>query len=72
MARLRSYNERYIALAKRAGIGFILEGPTWRANPDWAAKLGYSREALAKRQPRRGRDDGGAARASTRRRKRRS
>ena len=25
------------------GLGFILETPTWRANPDWAAKLGYAR-----------------------------
>ena len=28
-------------------MGFVLESPTWRANPDWAAKIGYSREALA-------------------------
>lgn len=47
VARLRNYKERYIALAKRAGIGFILEGATWRANPDWGAKLGYSLEELA-------------------------
>src|SRR5688572_7984781 len=47
VARLRSYKESYIALAKREGIGFILEGATWRANPDWGVKLGYSREALA-------------------------
>ena len=47
VARLRSYKESYIALAKRAGIGFILEGATWRANLDWGAKLGYSRETLA-------------------------
>jgi homocysteine S-methyltransferase len=45
-ARIRTYAERYIALAKRAGIGFILEGLTWRANPDWAEKLGYSRNDL--------------------------
>ena len=45
-ARIRSYQERYIALAKRAGIGFIQESVTWRANPDWGQKLGYSREAL--------------------------
>ena len=25
----------------------MLEGATWRANPDWAAKLGYSRAELA-------------------------
>jgi homocysteine S-methyltransferase len=45
--RLRDYFERYIAMAKKSGTGFVLEAPTWRANPDWAAKLGYSREALA-------------------------
>jgi homocysteine S-methyltransferase len=45
--RLRNYKDRYIALAKRAGIGFILEGVTWRASPDWGLKLGYSREELA-------------------------
>ena len=45
--RLRDYFERYIAMAKKSGTGFVLEAPTWRANPDWAAKLGYSLEALA-------------------------
>ncbi len=44
---LRRYFERYIALAHRHESGFILESPTWRANPDWAAKLGYSPAALA-------------------------
>ncbi len=39
---LRSYYVRYCALALARGLGFILESPTWRANPDWAAKLGYS------------------------------
>src|SRR4051794_37911991 len=46
-ARIRAYKESYIALAKRAGIGFVLEGCTWRASPDWGAKLGYSHDALA-------------------------
>jgi S-methylmethionine-dependent homocysteine/selenocysteine methylase len=41
------YYERYIAIAKAAGIGFILESPTWRASPDWGAKLGYTPEAIA-------------------------
>ena len=44
---MRRYYERYIGIAKAAGLGFILEAPTWRANPDWAAKLGYTEEALA-------------------------
>jgi homocysteine S-methyltransferase len=46
-ATLRDYFLPYIETARKAGLGFILESPTWRANPDWAAKLGYSREALA-------------------------
>jgi S-methylmethionine-dependent homocysteine/selenocysteine methylase len=45
--RLRDYYQRYIALAERAGVGFLLEAVTWRANPDWAEKLGYTRETLA-------------------------
>ena len=47
-AALRTYFDRYLPLAIRQGMGFVLESPTWRANPDWGAKLGYSREALAK------------------------
>ena len=45
--RICDYYESFITLAKQAGTGFVLEGFTWRANPDWAAKLGYSREQLA-------------------------
>ena len=47
VATLRAYYERYIAMAKENGLGFVLEAHTWRANPDWAAKLGYSRAQLA-------------------------
>jgi homocysteine S-methyltransferase len=28
-------------------MGMVLESPTWRANPDWAAKLGYGPKDLA-------------------------
>jgi S-methylmethionine-dependent homocysteine/selenocysteine methylase len=45
--RVRDYYARYAAMAQRAGLGFILESPTWRANADWGAKLGYSGEDLA-------------------------
>ncbi len=38
--------EHYIKLATDNELGFILESATWRANPDWAAKLGYSPEEL--------------------------
>lgn len=46
-ATLHDYFLPYIETARNAGLGFILESPTWRANPEWAAKLGYSRDALA-------------------------
>ena len=44
---LERYYRRYIDLAQRYGTGFVLESPTWRANPDWARKLGYSAAELA-------------------------
>jgi S-methylmethionine-dependent homocysteine/selenocysteine methylase len=44
---IRDYYERYIAIAKRNRTGFVLEGATWRAGPDWGKKLGYSRAQLA-------------------------
>ena len=46
-ALLRRYFERYAELARAEGLGLVLETPTWRANPDWAAKLGYDAPALA-------------------------
>jgi S-methylmethionine-dependent homocysteine/selenocysteine methylase len=44
---LRGYYERYAPLAVARGVGFVLESPTWRAGPDWGAKLGYGRDKLA-------------------------
>jgi S-methylmethionine-dependent homocysteine/selenocysteine methylase len=44
--RLRAYYERYIAIARARGAGFVLESPTWRANPDWAARLGIGAAEL--------------------------
>lgn len=44
---LRKYFRTYAALAQRYAKGLILESPTWRANPDWGSKLGYSPAALA-------------------------
>jgi S-methylmethionine-dependent homocysteine/selenocysteine methylase len=44
---LRKYFRTYAALAKKFGTGLILEAATWRANPDWAARLGYNRDGLA-------------------------
>ena len=44
IAHIRRYYERFIAMARHRGLGFVLESPTWRANRDWAAKLGYEGE----------------------------
>jgi S-methylmethionine-dependent homocysteine/selenocysteine methylase len=46
-AALRKYFATYAALAKERGLGCVLETPTWRANADWGAKLGYDTAALA-------------------------
>jgi homocysteine S-methyltransferase len=43
---LRAYFNRYVPMALAAGAGFVLESPTWRATPDWGAKVGYDRDAL--------------------------
>lgn len=40
--RLRDYFDRYIPLAKQAGVGLLLESATWRASPDWTAQLGLT------------------------------
>jgi S-methylmethionine-dependent homocysteine/selenocysteine methylase len=45
---LRDYFDRYAPMAIAAGAGFVLEAPTWRANPDWGTKVGYGTEALAR------------------------
>jgi homocysteine S-methyltransferase len=44
---LRHYYEAYAGIAASAGAGLRLETPTWRANPDWGARLGHDRTALA-------------------------
>lgn len=43
---LESYFRTYASLAKDYQVGLILESATWRANPDWATKIGYSKTAL--------------------------
>jgi S-methylmethionine-dependent homocysteine/selenocysteine methylase len=46
-AALRKYFRTYADIAQRYGVGCILESATWRASPDWGAKLGYSATELA-------------------------
>jgi homocysteine S-methyltransferase len=45
-ALLAKYYESYLSIARRQGVGFVLDSPTWRANPDWGTKLGYGAAAL--------------------------
>lgn len=45
---VRQYFHTYANLARSYGVGLILESATWRANPDWGNRLGYSAEELAK------------------------
>jgi homocysteine S-methyltransferase len=44
--QLKQYYASYLAVARDHGTGFVLDSPTWRANPDWGAKLGYDAAAL--------------------------
>ncbi len=45
---LREYYDDYFALARAYSVGLLLETPTWRANADWARKLGDSPAELAR------------------------
>jgi S-methylmethionine-dependent homocysteine/selenocysteine methylase len=45
-ALLESYYSAYAQIAADAGVGLLMETPTWRANPDWAARIGYDAVAL--------------------------
>lgn len=45
-AALRGYFEPFLALSRSSDAGFVLTAPTWRANPDWGAEVGYDAEAL--------------------------
>ena len=44
--RLRDYFIRHIAIAKARNAGFVLESASWRASPDWGAKLGLTSAEL--------------------------
>lgn len=45
-AALYNYYIPHIRIARKLGLGFILESPTWRASADWGTKLGYSTRAM--------------------------
>ena len=43
---LRRYFRSHASIARKNGVGFILESATWRASADWLEKLGYPADAL--------------------------
>ncbi len=47
-ALLTEYYEHNLAIAPQAGVALVLDAPTWRANPDWAATLGHDRVTLTR------------------------
>ncbi|HEY1317897.1 MAG TPA: homocysteine S-methyltransferase family protein [Gaiella sp.] len=44
---LRRYFEPYARIARDRKVGIVLETATWRANPDWAERLGHAPDRLA-------------------------
>ena len=44
---LREYYRAHAAIARKVGLGFVAEAPTWRAHRDWGERLGYDAVALA-------------------------
>lgn len=46
-AALLRYYRAHLDVAGRHGLRFVIDTPTWRANPDWGARLGYGAAELA-------------------------
>lgn len=46
-AALQRYFRAYAEIARRFGVGLVLESATWRASHDWAERLGHPPEELA-------------------------
>jgi len=44
---LAAYYEPYLAIGRRLGVPVVVDTPTWRANLDWGARLGYDAIRLA-------------------------
>ncbi len=43
---LKRYLRTYAKIAQEAGVGFLLESPTWRASQSWGNVIGHSPEDL--------------------------
>jgi homocysteine S-methyltransferase len=46
-ATLEQYFREHLDVASGRGMGVVFETPTWRASPDWGARLGYDLSTLA-------------------------
>ena len=46
-ATLAEYYAHYAAIAAASGAAVVLDAPTWRANPEWAAAVGHDEAQLA-------------------------
>ncbi len=46
-ATIARYYNGYLKLASKAGTGFVLDTPTWRASQGWGEKLGLAPETVA-------------------------
>ena len=46
-AALRHYVDEHVSAAREAGLGIVVETPTWRASSDWGDRLGHDARALA-------------------------
>lgn len=44
---LKDYYKSYLNIAEKMEMNFILESPTWRANPDWIETIGYSKSSIS-------------------------
>lgn len=44
---LEKYFRTYAQMAHHYQVGLVLESATWRSNPDWGSKIGYSDSELA-------------------------
>lgn len=50
LSALKGMYQRYLETAAENGVSVLMGGLDYRASPDWAAKLGYSLDALAELQ----------------------
>ena len=44
---LEQYFDRYARIARRHGVGVVLETPTWRASADWGSRFVLDADAIA-------------------------